>query len=87
MSLELPKELLKKANLFGKVSIIVEENEIIIKKVSKKTVTIAKMVGLGKGIFNKDSVTLQKELREVRKIRCMKPEDYLEKLEKEGATK
>jgi len=32
--------------------------------VSKKTVTIAKMVGLGKGIFNKDSVTLQKELRE-----------------------
>jgi len=60
----LPKELLKKANLFGKVSIIVEENEIIIKKVSKKTVTIAKMVGLGKGIFNKDSVTLQKELRE-----------------------
>ncbi len=36
LSLELPKELLKKANLFGKVSIIVEENEIIIKKVSKK---------------------------------------------------
>lgn len=64
LSLELPKELLEKANLFGKVSIIVEKNEIIIKKVSKKTVTIAKIVRLGKGIFNKDSVTLQKELRE-----------------------
>ncbi len=64
LGLKLPKELLEKANLSGKVSIIVEKNEIIIKKVSKKTITIAKIVGLGKGIFNKDSVTLQKELRE-----------------------
>jgi hypothetical protein len=64
LSLELSKELLKKANLFGKVSIIVEENEIIVKKVSKKTVTITKITGLGKGIFDKDAVTFQKELRE-----------------------
>ncbi|HHT9135969.1 MAG TPA: hypothetical protein ACFYEK_01865 [Candidatus Wunengus sp. YC60] len=62
-SLELPKELLKKAHLLGKVSIIIEENEIIIKKVSKRSVSIEKIVGLGKGIFDKDSVTLQKELR------------------------
>lgn len=67
-SLELPKELLEKAHLKGKVSIIVEENEIIIKKVPVKATTLKKMIGLGKGIFDKDSVTLQRELREEWKL-------------------
>lgn len=67
--LELPKELLKKAHLKGMVNIIIEENEIIIKKrVSEKAETPEKMIGLGKGVFNKDSVTLQRELREEWKL-------------------
>ena len=61
--LELPKELLEKANLQGRIKIIVEENEITIKKVSEKAGTLEGMVGLGKGLFDKDSVTLQRELR------------------------
>lgn len=64
--LELPKELLEKAHLLGRVNIIVEENEIIIKRVSEEAVTPEKMVGLGKGIFDKESVTLQRKLREER---------------------
>lgn len=63
-SLELPRELLEKAHLLGRVNIIVGENEIIIKKVSEEVTAPKKMVGLGKGIFDKDSVTLQRELRE-----------------------
>lgn len=64
LDLELPKELLKKAHLQGRVNIIVEDNEIIIKKVSEEAGTPEKMVGLGKGVFDKDSVTLIRELRE-----------------------
>jgi len=63
-SLELPKELLKKARLPGRVNIIIKENEIIIKKALKEIAPFEKMAGLGKGIFNEDSVTLQRRLRE-----------------------
>lgn len=63
-SLELPKELLKKARLLGRVNIIIKENEIIIKKALKEIAPFEKMAGLGKGIFNEDSVTLQRRLRE-----------------------
>lgn len=59
----LPKEMLEKAHLLGRVNIVVEENEIVIRKVSEEVAAIEGMVGLGKGIFNKDSVTLQRELR------------------------
>ncbi len=68
LGLELPLELLEKAHLTGRVSIIVEENEIVIKKASEQHQPVEKMVGLGKGIFNKDSVTLQRELREEWKL-------------------
>ena len=67
-NLELPKELLKRAHLPGRVNIIVEENEIIIKKVLKETGLPEKMVALGKGIFREDSVTLQRKLREEWKL-------------------
>lgn len=61
--LELPRELLEKANLRGRVSIIVEENEITIRKAAEPVAVLDKLVGLGKGVFDKDSVALQKELR------------------------
>jgi hypothetical protein len=61
--LNLPKEIIEKAHLLGRIKIVVEENEIIITKTSEEVVTIEEMVGLGKGIFNKDSVTLQREIR------------------------
>lgn len=61
--MELPKALLEKAHLFGRVNIIVEENEITIKKISEEAAIPDMMVGLGKGTFNKSSVTLQRELR------------------------
>lgn len=67
-NLELSKELLKKAHLPGRVNIIVEENEIIIKKVSKGAGSHEKMIGLGKGIFKEDPVTLQRRLREEWKL-------------------
>lgn len=63
LDLNLPKALLEKAHLLGRINIVVEEDEIVIRKVSEEVLTTEKMVGLGKGIFNKDSVTLQKELR------------------------
>jgi hypothetical protein len=59
----LPKEMLEKAHLLGRVEIVVEENEIVIRKVSEEVMAIEGMIGLGKGVFDKDSVTLQKELR------------------------
>lgn len=67
-NLELSKELLKKAHLPGRVNIIVEENEIIIKKVSEEAGPGEKMVDLGKGIFKEDAVTLQRRLREEWKL-------------------
>lgn len=67
-NLELSKELLKKAHLPGRVNIIIEENEIVIKKVSEETAHPEKMVGLGKGVFREDSVTLQRKLREEWKL-------------------
>lgn len=63
LALELPKELLEKAHLQGRVNIIVGDNEITIKKVTEKVFPPEEMIGLGKGVFNKDSVTLQRELR------------------------
>jgi len=63
LSLELPKALLEKAHLWGRVNIIVDENEITIKKISEGAMPPDKMVGLGKGIFDKDAVSLQRELR------------------------
>ena len=63
LGLELSKELLEKAHLIGKVNIIIEENEIIIKKVTGEIAILNEMVGLGKEIFGKDSVTLQKAIR------------------------
>ena len=66
--LELPWHLLEKAHLKGRVSIIVEEDKILIKKESEQAQVIEKMVGLGKGIFDEDSVTLQKKLREEWKL-------------------
>ena len=68
LSLELPKALLEKAHLWGRVNIIVDENEITIKKISEEAVILDMMAGLGKGIFDKDSVTLQRELREEWKL-------------------
>ena len=63
MDLNLPEGLLEKAHLLGRINIVVEEDEIVIRKASEEVLTPEKMVGLGKGIFNKDAVTLQKELR------------------------
>lgn len=64
LALELSKELLEKAHLQGRVNIIVGDNEITIKKVLEMAPhTHEEMIGLGKGVFNKDSVTLQRSLR------------------------
>jgi len=63
MSLELPRELLEKASLVGRINIIIEKNEIVIKRIPEVAGIIEEMVGLGKGVFDKDSVTLQRELR------------------------
>ncbi|MBI5789102.1 MAG: hypothetical protein HZA78_09635 [Candidatus Schekmanbacteria bacterium] len=63
-SLELPWHLLEKAHLKGKINIIVEENEILIKKQTKKSKVVDEMIGLGKGIFSENSLTLQKKIRE-----------------------
>ncbi len=68
LDLNLPKGLIEKAHLIGRVNIVVEKDEIVIRKVSEKLWSPERMVGLGKGIFNKDSVTLQKELREEWKL-------------------
>lgn len=59
----LPKEVLEKARLLGRVKVVVEENEIVIRKASEEVMAIEGMIGLGKGVFDKDSVKLQKELR------------------------
>jgi hypothetical protein len=63
LALELPNELLEKAHLQGRVNIIVGDNEITIKKVTEKVSLPDEMIGLGKGVFNKDSVALQREFR------------------------
>ena len=68
LGLELPWNLLEKAHLKGRVSIIVEEDEILIKKEAEQAQVIEKMVGLGKWIFDEDSVTLQRKLREEWKL-------------------
>ena len=68
LGLELSWDLLEKAHLKGRVSIIVEENEILIKKEAEPAQVVEKMIGLGKGIFNEDSVTLQRKLREEWKL-------------------
>ncbi len=68
LDLNLPKELLEKAHLLGRVNILVEEDEIVIRKVSEKVWSPEKMIGLGKGVFSKDSVTLQRELRKEWKL-------------------
>ncbi len=69
LGLELPWVLLEKAHLKGRVSIVVEEeNKILIKKDAEQAHVIEQMIGLGKGIFRQDSVTLQKELRQEWKL-------------------
>lgn len=62
-ALALPVELLNKAHLFGRVKIIVDENEIRIRNVDDKKVLFNEMCGLGKTVFQEDSVSLQKNLR------------------------
>jgi hypothetical protein len=64
----LPKEILEKAHLMGRVNIVVEKNKIVIRKVSEEVAAVEGMTGLGKGIFDKDSVTLQRGLREEWKL-------------------
>ena len=63
LDLNLPKELLEKAHIMGRINIVVEEDEITIRKASGKIGRLEEMAGLGKGIFKKDSVSLQRELR------------------------
>ena len=63
VNLELPGKLLEKAGIGGRITIIVGENEIVIRRIPEETGIIEEMVGLGKGVFAKDSVTLQRELR------------------------
>ncbi len=50
------------------MNIIIEKNEIGIKKVSEETAHPEKMVGLGKGFFRDGSVTFQRKLREEGKL-------------------
>ena len=64
----LPKEILEKAHLMGRINIVVEKNKIVIRKVSEEEAAVEGMVGLGKGIFDNDSVTLQRGLREEWKL-------------------
>jgi len=61
--LALPAEFLKKAHIFGRVKIIVEENEIKIRNAVDNDSLFNRMRGLGENIFNEDSVTLQRNLR------------------------
>jgi hypothetical protein len=61
--LALSVEFLKKAHLFGRVKIIVEENEIRIRNAADKDDLFKKMSGLGESIFEDNAVTLQKKLR------------------------
>jgi hypothetical protein len=62
--LAVPAELLRMAHLSGRVRIIVDEREIIIRKAKDdKDDLFQKMLGLGKDIFETDSVTLQRDLR------------------------
>ena len=61
--LALPVKLLKMAHLSGRVRIIVDEHEIRIRKARDKDDLYQKMLGLGKDIFETDSVTLQRDLR------------------------
>ncbi len=68
LGLELPWKLLEQAHLKGRVRITVEKNEILIKKESGRAQIVEKMIGLGKGIFSEDSVTLQRKLREEWKL-------------------
>lgn len=63
IDLNLPNELIEKAHLLGRVNIVIEENEIVIRKAPGEVWTPDEMVGIGKGIFDKDSVTLQREVR------------------------
>ena len=63
VNLELPGKLLEKAGIGGRITIIVGENGIVIRRIPEETGIIEEMVGLGKGVFAKDSVTLQRELR------------------------
>ncbi|OQZ03448.1 MAG: hypothetical protein B6D34_07545 [Candidatus Brocadia sp. UTAMX1] len=62
-NLELSKNLLEKAGIEGKITILVGKNEIVIRRIPEETGIIEEMVGLGKNVFTKDSVTLQRELR------------------------
>jgi len=61
--LAVPVALLRMAHLSGRVRIIVDEHEIRIRKAKDKDNLYKKMLGLGKDIFETDSVTLQKDLR------------------------
>ena len=61
--LAVPVALLRRAHLSGRVRIIVDEHEIRIRKAKDKDNLYKKMLGLGKDIFETDSVTLQKDLR------------------------
>jgi hypothetical protein len=68
VGLSLSKELLEKANLSGRIHIIVVENEIVVKKATEDIQGPEGMIGLGKGVFDKDSVTMVRELREEWKL-------------------
>ena len=61
--LTVPVELLRMAHLSGRVRIIVDEHEIRIRKAKDKDNLYQMMLGLGKDIFETDSVTLQRNLR------------------------
>jgi hypothetical protein len=66
--LAVPAELLRMAHLSGRVRIIVDEREIRIRIAKDQDNLYQKMLGLGKGIFETDSVTLQRDLRAEWKI-------------------
>jgi hypothetical protein len=66
--LALPAEFLKKAHLFGRVKIFVEENEIRIRNAPVQGDLFNKMRGLGESLFEDNAVTLQKNLRSEWKI-------------------
>ena len=61
--LAVPVELLEMAHLSGRVRIIVDKHEIRIRKAKDKDDLYQKMLGLGKDIFETDSVALQRDLR------------------------
>ncbi len=66
--LVLPGALLKMASLNSRVKIIVDEYEIRIRPSEINNNLYLKMVGLGRNVFEDDSVTLQKALRAEWKI-------------------